>query len=161
MKSKAALAQAALSTALHSLDFLHIPWLGAGCLVWLVVGWICNTQSGVPLCAVHRVVFSWVHFCSMAVWKWVCSKQLIEIHRQMRVWCCMECPDPKQWKVVGAAQCCCCKRPLGQLCTDQVTCQSCWEAGSPYKGPAEEQGESQWHSLWQRDWCCLQQEKKP
>lgn len=105
MKSKAALAQAALSTALHSLDFLHIPWLGAGCLVWLVVGWICNTQSGVSLCALHRVVFSWVHFCSMAVWKWVCSKQLIEIHRQMRcdaAWSALT-PSSERWWVQRSA----------------------------------------------------------
>lgn len=30
-------------------------------MVWLAVAWICNTQSGVPVCTLCRVVFSWVH----------------------------------------------------------------------------------------------------
>lgn len=61
MKSKAALAQAAFSVALRSLDFLHIPLLGRGCLVWPAMAWICNTQSGVPLGTLYRVVLCLLH----------------------------------------------------------------------------------------------------
>lgn len=65
MKSKAALAQAALSAALPSLDFPHIPLLGAGCLVWPAMAWICNTQSGAA--SVH-VAQRWLQLGVLAPW---------------------------------------------------------------------------------------------
>lgn len=83
MKSKAALAQAAFSAALRSLDFLRIPLLGAGCLVWPALAWICNTLSGVPLHVAQGCLAR--STCSMVVWKWACSKQLIQIHREKGV----------------------------------------------------------------------------
>lgn len=135
MKSKAALAQAPFSVALHSLDFLHVPLLGAGCLVWLAMAWVCNTVSGVPLCTLHRGVLARCT-CSMVVRKWACSKQFIQILREKKVWQCsavLLLQEALRSAVHRSDQ-------LPELLGGWVT----------WNGPAEEQGKSQLSSVWQR-----------